>query len=120
LSSRNTQNFSPASPKPDRDEHLSALPRQGLRAEREPPRRRNHILNTTTTFAATIGRNWADQKHDRWIRPADGGNAQHLRLDHPPEARDEWGAKLRERFTNRPIARGIETSPGPVFSALMA
>ena len=77
-------------------------------------------MNTTTTFAATIGLDWADQKHDLWIRPADGGKAQHLRLEQTPEALHEWVAKLRERFGNRPIAIGIETSRGPVISALMA
>ena len=66
-------------------------------------------MNTTTTFAATIGLDWADQKHDLWIRPADGGKAQHLRLEQTPEAIHEWVAKLRERFANRPIALGIET-----------
>ena len=77
-------------------------------------------MNTTTTFAATIGLDWADQKHDLWIRPAEGGKAQHLRLEQTPEAIHEWVAKMRERFANRPIAIGIETSRGPVISALMA
>jgi transposase len=63
---------------------------------------------------------WADQKHDLWIRPADGSKAQHLRLEQTPEALHEWVAKLRERFGNRPVALGIETSRGPVLSALMA
>ena len=81
---------------------------------------RNHIMNTTTTFAATIGLDWADQKHDLWIRPASGEKAQHLRLEQTPEALHEWVAKLRERFGNRPIAIAIETSRGPVISALMA
>ena len=77
-------------------------------------------MNTTTTFAATIGLDWADQKHDLWIRPAEGGKAQHLRLEQTPEALHEWVARLRERFGNRPVAIGIETSRGPVISALMA
>jgi len=37
-----------------------------------------------------------------------------------PEALHEWVARLRERFGNRPVAIGIETSRGPVISALMA
>ena len=77
-------------------------------------------MNTTTKFAATIGLDWADQKHDLWVRPADGGKAQHLRLEQTPEALHEWVAKLRERFGNRPVAIAIETSRGPVISALMA
>src|SRR5438552_340295 len=77
-------------------------------------------MNTTTNFAATIGLDWADQKHDLWIRPADGSKAEHVRLEQTPEALHEWVAKARERFGNRKIAIGIEPSRGPVISALMA
>jgi transposase len=73
-----------------------------------------------TDFAATLGLDWADQKHDIWLRPADGSKPQHLRVEQSPEAVHEWVAKLRERFGGRPLAVGIETSRGPVISALMA
>jgi transposase len=79
-------------------------------------------MNTTNTtkFAATIGLDWADQKHDLWIRPAGQAKAEHLRLDQTPEALHQWVAKLRERFPNQRVAIAIETSRGPVISALMA
>jgi transposase len=77
-------------------------------------------MNTITNFAATIGLDWADQKHDLWIGPVDGAKAQHRSLEQTPEALHEWVAKLRERFGNRPVALGIETSRGPVISALLA
>jgi transposase len=77
-------------------------------------------LNTTTNFAATIGLDWADQKHDLWIHPADGSKAQHLQLEHTPEALHEWVAQLRKRYDNRPVAIAVETSRGPVVSALLA
>jgi len=77
-------------------------------------------MNRITDFAATIGLDWADQKHDLWICPADGAKAQHRSLEQTPEALHEWVAKLRERFGNRPVALGIETSRGPVISALLA
>ena len=77
-------------------------------------------MNEKTDFAATIGLDWADQKHDLWIQPADGSKAEHLRLDQTPEALHEWVAKLRERFGHRPVAIGIETSRGPVISAFLA
>jgi len=76
-------------------------------------------MKATTDFAATIGLDWADQKHDLWIRPADGSKAEHLQLPQTPEALHQWVAKLRERFGNRPVAIGIETSRGPVISALL-
>jgi len=77
-------------------------------------------MKTTTDFAATIGLDWADQKHDLWIHPADGAKAQHLQLAQTPEALHGWVAQLRERFDRRPVAIGIETSRGAVISALMA
>ena len=77
-------------------------------------------MNSTTTFAATIGLDWADQKHDLWLRPAQGGKAQHVKLDQTPEALHEWVASLRQRFDNQPVAIAIETSRGAVISALMA
>ena len=67
-----------------------------------------------------MGLDWADQKHDLWVRPADGSKAEHLRLEQTPEALHEWVAKERERFANRKIAIAVETSRGPVISALMA
>ena len=77
-------------------------------------------MNTTTDFAATLGWDWADQKHDLWLRPADGTKAEHLRLEQSPEALHEWAAQLGERFGHRRVAIGIETSRGPVISALLA
>jgi transposase len=77
-------------------------------------------MNTTTKFAATIGLDWADKKHDLWIRPADGSKAEHVRLEQTPEALHEWVAKMRQRFGHRKIAIAMETSRGPVISALMA
>jgi transposase len=77
-------------------------------------------MNATTDFAATIGLDWADQKHDLWLRPADGAKAEHLRLAQTPEAIHEWAARLGERFGHRRVAIAIETSRGPVISALLA
>jgi transposase len=77
-------------------------------------------MNATTEFAATIGLDWADKKHDLWLHPNDGSKAQHIRLEQTPEALHAWVAKLRERFGGRPVAIGLETSRGPVISALMA
>jgi transposase len=77
-------------------------------------------MNAKTDFAATLGLDWADQKHDLWLRPADGAKAEHVRLEQTPEALHEWVTKLGERFGRRRVAIGIETSRGPVISALLA
>jgi len=77
-------------------------------------------MNATTDFAATIGLDWADQKHDLWLHPADGTKTEHVRLEQTPEAIHEWVAKLGDRFGHRRVAIGIETTRGPVLSALLA
>jgi transposase len=77
-------------------------------------------MTTKNSFAATIGLDWADQKHDLWLSPADGSKPEHLTLAQSPEAIHEWVAKLRRRFQGRPVAICLETSRGPVISALLA
>ncbi|MGH8524569.1 MAG: IS110 family transposase, partial [Gammaproteobacteria bacterium] len=77
-------------------------------------------MNDSTKYPATIGLDWADQKHDLWVHPADGGKPEHLRLEQTPEALHEWIARLRQRFGGGQVALAIETSRGPVISALMA
>jgi transposase len=71
-------------------------------------------------FAATIGWDWADKKHDLWVRPAEGAKSQHLILEQTPEALHEWVAQLRQRFAGQPVAICLENSRGPAISALMA
>jgi transposase len=71
-------------------------------------------------FAATIGLDWADTHHDLWLQPADGGKPEHLIVEQQPEALHPWIAQLRARFKNQPVAFAIETSRGPVLSALLA
>ena len=77
-------------------------------------------MNTDTQFKATIGLDWADQKHDLWVRPENSQKQEHTVLEQTPEALHTWVAKARERFQNGPIAIAIETSRGPLISALMA
>jgi transposase len=75
--------------------------------------------DTPKKFAATIGLDWADQKHDLWLQPAADGQPEHLVLPQQAEALHEWIAQLRARFQNQPVAFAVETSRGPVLSALL-
>ena len=75
---------------------------------------------TATNFAATLGLDWADKKHDLWIQASDGGKPEHRVIDQTPEALHQWVAQMRLRFPNRPIAIAIETTRGAVISALGA
>jgi|HubBroStandDraft_2_1064218.scaffolds.fasta_scaffold83380_1 transposase len=75
---------------------------------------------TATNFAATLGLDWADKKHDVWLQAADGGKPEHRVIEQTPEALHEWVAQMRARFPQGRIALAIETSRGPVISALGA
>jgi len=55
-------------------------------------------------FAAFVGLDWADQKHDLVLYDQRGGQPEHSQLTHTPEAIDEWACALRQRFGGRPIA----------------
>jgi transposase len=76
--------------------------------------------HTSTNFAATIGLDWADKKHDLWIQAASGGKPEHLVIEQTPEALHGWVAKMRARFPQGRIAVAVETSRGAVISALGA
>jgi len=76
--------------------------------------------DTSTNFAATIGLDWADKKHDLWIQGREGGKPEHMIIGQTPEALHEWVAKLQQRFGGQPVAIAIETSRGAVISALQA
>ena len=71
-------------------------------------------------FKATIGLDWADRQHEVWVRPVEGGKPQRVVLEQSAEAVHEWVAQLRARFPEGRVALGIETSRGPVISALLA
>lgn len=73
----------------------------------------------TQEFAAFIGLDWADQKHDVVVRAADAERGEHRQLEHAPAALDAWAAELRQRFAGRPIALCFEQTRGPIAYALL-
>jgi transposase len=75
---------------------------------------------SATNFAATLGLDWADKKHDLWIQASAGGKPEHWVIDQTPEALHEWVAQMRARFPRGRIAIALETSRGAVISALGA
>jgi len=81
---------------------------------------KNKRMQPQKKFAATIGLDWADDHHDLWLQPADGGKPEHIILEQQPEALHSWIAQIRARFKSQPVAIALETSRGPVLSALLA
>lgn len=73
----------------------------------------------TTQFAAFIGLDWADQKHDLCLSVAGSGQVEQAVLEQSAEAIEQWACRLRERFGGRPVAICLEQSRGALIYALM-
>ena len=70
-------------------------------------------------FAAYIGLDWADKKHDLCLQVGATGERERLVLEHKPKAIRAWAEQLRKRFTDGKVAVCLELSKGPIVSALM-
>jgi transposase len=69
-------------------------------------------------FAAFVGIDWADRKHDFCLEPL-GAPRERGVLEHRPAAIEAWARALRDRFGGAPIAVAVELSRGPIVSALL-
>jgi transposase len=69
-------------------------------------------------FAAFLGIDWADKKHDLCLQEAGTSRVQHRVLRHAPEDINAWAQELAARFGRRPIAVCLELTKGPLVSAL--
>jgi transposase len=69
-------------------------------------------------FAAFIGLDWADRKHDVCLQTVPDGRREFAVIEQRAEAIDEWANELRTRFGNRPVAVCVELRKGPVIYAL--
>jgi transposase len=71
------------------------------------------------TFAAFIGIDWADRKHDVCLAVSGSEESEPSVLEHRPAAIRAWAEKLRERFSGAPVAVCLELTQGPIVSALL-
>src|SRR5688572_11327977 len=71
------------------------------------------------TFAAFIGIDWADKKHDVCLSAADCSKHARCVIEPTPTAIRAWATNLRERFGGAPVAVCLELSQGPLVSALL-
>jgi Transposase len=76
------------------------------------------MVQAEDEFAALIGIDWADSKHDVCLRPAGASKLERTVLKHTPEYIDEWAQRLRQRFGGRPVAVCLELAKGPIVSTL--
>jgi transposase len=71
------------------------------------------------TYAAYLGIDWADKKHDLCLYDAASGKKTKLVLPHTPQAIAEYFTSLRARYPGQQIAVGLEQSRGPLLFALL-
>jgi transposase len=75
-----------------------------------------HVAHAT--FAAFVGIDWADARHDGCLQAAGSAPRACFQLEHTPEAIDAWGTTRRTRFHGQPVAICLERNKGPLVSAL--
>jgi transposase len=72
------------------------------------------------TFAAFVGIDWADAKHDLCLQAVGTAKRECFQLEHTPEAIEAWVTTRRTRFRGQPVAVCLELTKGPLVSALRA
>ena len=69
-------------------------------------------------FAALIGIDWADRKHDICEISTGSNPIRYTTISSRPEAIAQWANNLKCRFPNRPIAVACELKKGPLIYVL--
>lgn len=77
------------------------------------------MKNKALHFAAFVGVDWADQKHDVSVSSGDGGKPIHQVIVHTPEALNEWMHSLRQQYPDGQIALCLEQSRGALIFHLL-
>jgi transposase len=70
-------------------------------------------------YAAFVGFNWADKKHDICLVDSATGKKEFSVIKHSPQAIQEWATNLQKRFGGRTVAVALEQSRGSLFFALL-
>jgi Transposase/Transposase IS116/IS110/IS902 family len=68
-------------------------------------------------FAAFMGIDWADAKHDLCLPAPGTAKLECFQLEHTPEAIDAWVTTLRTRCNGPPVAVCLALDTGPMVSA---
>ena len=72
-----------------------------------------------TKFAASIGIDWSDKKHDICEWNAEKQTESTAVVENRPERLHEWICSLRERYRGQQVAVGLEQSKGALAYLLM-
>ena len=72
-----------------------------------------------SSFAALVGIDWADRKHDICELPRDELSYHFSVISSQPESIHEWSMGLLNRYKGEPVAVACELKKGPLINALM-
>ena len=72
----------------------------------------------TGEFAAYMGLDWANAKHDICLQAASSHQREMTVLEHQPEVIEAWATALLRRFAGGPIAIALALNQGPIVEAL--
>src|ERR1019366_759731 len=75
------------------------------------------VKTEPVVYAAWIGLDWADEKHDWSLCTADGKRRQG-QMKSTPEAIELWAADLAQEFSGRPVAVALEQTRGALTGML--
>ena len=62
-------------------------------------------------YAAFVGFDWADKKHDLCLVDATSGKKEFTVIKHTPQDLQEWALSMRTRFGGQRIAVCLEPQP---------
>jgi hypothetical protein len=79
----------------------------------------DHDMTHDAGYAALVGIDWADTKHDFCLRVAGAEQEEYGVMGPMPEAIDHWARELAARFPCGKIAVCLEQSKGSLIYALL-
>ena len=75
----------------------------------------DHDMTHDAGYAALVGIDWADTKHDYCLRVMEADQEEYGVMGHLPEAIDHWARALAARFPGKKIAVCLEPSKGSLI-----
>ena len=79
----------------------------------------DHAMTHDAGYAALVGIDWADTKHDFCIRATGSEQEEYGVIGSMPEEIDHWARGLADRFAGGKIAVCLEQSKGSLIYALL-
>ena len=79
----------------------------------------DYTMTHDAGYAALVGIDWADTKHDFCLRATGAEQEEYGVIGHLPEAIDHWARALAARFPGKKIAVCLEQSKGSLIYALL-